>query len=252
MDINVTLVQSDLVWEDISANLVHFSEKLDQIKEQTDLIILPEMFTTGFSMHPNKFAEKMNGTTIQWMKTYASKLDAVITGSLIIEENGSYFNRGVWAQADGEIKYYDKKHLFNLAGEGKCYAAGSKRIITKIKGWKICPLICYDLRFPGWSRNKNDYDLLVYMANWPEPRREHWSTLLRARAIENQCYTIGVNRVGIDGKGHNYTGDSALIDPLGRTIIDISTKEFVGTSNLSMEHLRTVRQKLPFLKDQDL
>ena len=199
--INVTLIQSDIIWEDKVSNLKNYQNKISQI-ESTDLIVLPEMFTTGFSMNPKDISETMSGETIQWMKSNASKMNSAICGSIIIEEDDKYFNRFIWVNPDGSICQYDKKHLFSFAGEDKNYTAGNEKIIIEYKGWKICPLVCYDLRFPVWSRNSEDYDLLIYVANWPTKRKLAWKSLLVARAIENQCYVIGVNRVGKDENNH--------------------------------------------------
>ncbi|MCC6837611.1 MAG: amidohydrolase, partial [Bacteroidia bacterium] len=219
-DLKITIIQSALYWENIDWNLEQFAKKIDSIKEQTDLIILPEMFTTGFTMQPELLAEGMNGKALAWMKVHAQKKQCVITGSFVCEENGNYYNRLVWMRADGSYATYDKRHLFTMANEDKHYTAGSKKIIEEIKGWKICPLICYDLRFPVWARNKNDnrYDLLIYVANWPERRNHPWKTLLLARSIENQCYVAGVNRVGNDGNEIYHSGDSAVINFKGEIL----------------------------------
>jgi predicted amidohydrolase len=247
--INVTLIQSDIIWEDRISNLKNYQEKLNQI-ESTDLIILPEMFTTGFSMSPKGISESMNGETIQWMKANASKMNSAICGSIIIEEDGKYFNRFIWVSPDGSIHHYDKRHLFSFAGENKNYTPGDEKIIIEYKGWKICPLICYDLRFPVWSRNSEDYDLLIYVANWPDKRKSAWKSLLTARAIENQCYVIGVNRVGEDSKNY-YSGDSSLINALGETLYTNSHIEEIYSTTISKYDLNKVRTQLPFLNDKD-
>jgi predicted amidohydrolase len=247
--INVTLIQSDIIWEDRILNLKKYQEKLNQI-ESTDLIILPEMFTTGFSMSPKGISESMNGETIQWMKANASKMNTAICGSIIIEEDGKYFNRFIWVSPDGSIHHYDKRHLFSFAGENKNYTPGDEKIIIEYKGWKICPLICYDLRFPVWSRNSEDYDLLIYVANWPDKRKSSWKSLLTARAIENQCYVIGVNRVGEDSKNY-YSGDSSLINALGETLYTNSHIEEMYSTTISKYDLNKVRTQLPFLNDKD-
>jgi len=247
--INVTLIQSDIIWEDRILNLKKYQEKLNQI-ESTDLIILPEMFTTGFSMSPKGISESMNGETIQWMKANASKMNSAICGSIIIEEDGKYFNRFIWVSPDGSIHHYDKRHLFSFAGENKNYTPGDEKIIIEYKGWKICPLICYDLRFPVWSRNSEDYDLLIYVANWPDKRKSAWKSLLTARAIENQCYVIGVNRVGEDSKNY-YSGDSSLINALGETLYTNSHIEEMYSTTISKYDLNKVRTQLPFLNDKD-
>lgn len=247
--INVTLIQSDIIWEDRISNLKKYQEKIDQV-ESTDLIILPEMFTTGFSMSPKDISEKMDGETIQWMKANASKINSAICGSIIIEEDGKYFNRFIWVNPDGSIHQYDKRHLFSFAGENENYTPGNEKVIIEYKGWKICPLICYDLRFPVWSRNSEDYDLLIYVANWPDKRKSAWKSLLTARAIENQCYVIGVNRVGKDSKNY-YSGDSSLINALGETLYTNSHIEEIYSNTISKYDLNKVRTQLPFLNDKD-
>jgi predicted amidohydrolase len=247
--INVTLIQSDIVWEDRISNLKNYQEKINQI-ESTDLIVLPEMFTTGFSMSPKDISEKMNGETIQWMKQNAHKMNSAICGSIIIEEDDKYFNRFIWVNPDGSIHHYDKRHLFSFAGENENYTPGNEKIIIEYKGWRICPLICYDLRFPVWSRNSEDYDLLIYVANWPDKRKSAWKSLLIARAIENQCYVIGVNRVGKDSKNY-YSGDSSLINALGETIYTNSHIEEIYSNTISKYDLNKVRTQLPFLNDKD-
>ncbi|MBA3706782.1 MAG: amidohydrolase, partial [Bacteroidetes bacterium] len=216
MDLKITIIQSNLHWENKEKNLEMFSKKIAAITDATDLIVLPEMFTTGFSMNPKKFAEIMSGPTIEWLKQKAREKKCVITGSFIAEENGNYFNRLVWMNSDGTYNTYDKRHLFRMADEHNHYNFGKSKLVVELKGWKICPLVCYDLRFPVWSRNvKSEYDVLIYVANWPERRNHHWRTLLLARAIENQCYSIGVNRIGADGNSIAHSGDSTVIDPRG-------------------------------------
>jgi predicted amidohydrolase len=247
---NITLVQSELYWEDIEKNLLGFEEKLKNIG-QTDLIILPEMFSTGFSMNAASVAETMDGSAINWMRKTAMKKNCALTGSLIIKENGKLFNRLIFMRADGSFEQYDKKHLFTMAKEEETYAAGTEKIIIEYKGWKICPLICYDLRFPIWNRNLEDYDLAIYVANWPDRRSYHWRSLLTARAIENQCYVAAVNRVGNDGKDLYYSGYSSLIDPAGEILYQRADSEDIQQFDISLEHLKEVRTKLPFLKDRD-
>ena len=247
---NVTLIQTDLFWEDIDNNLKMFDEKITIIKD-TNLIILPEMFTTGFSMNVNILSETMNGKTIKWMLDWARVKNAVIAGSIIIKENNLFYNRFIWAEPNGGIKYYDKKHLFSMANEDQSYSPGNQKIIIEYLGWKICPLICYDLRFPIWNRNLEDYDIAIYVANWPEKRANHWKSLLMARAIENQCYVIAVNRIGIDGKGLNYNGDTSIIDPTGDIIFQKSNEESTYQYLLKKEELQNIRKNLPFLKDRD-
>jgi predicted amidohydrolase len=248
--ISVSIIQSDIIWEDKISNLKNYQSKINQIKS-TDLIILPEMFTTGFSMNPKNISETMNGETVQWMKDNASKMNSAVCGSIIIEEDDKYFNRFIWVNPDGSIHHYDKKHLFSFAGEDKNYTAGNEKIIIEYKGWKICPLVCYDLRFPVWSRNSEDYDLLIYVANWPTKRKLAWKSLLVARAIENQCYVIGVNRVGKDENNHYYSGESSLVNALGETLYINSHVEETFSTVITKYELNKVRNQLPFLNDKD-
>jgi predicted amidohydrolase len=256
-DLTVTLIQANLNWENIPANLAMFDAKIDSIKEKTEVIVLPEMFSTGFSMQPEKLAETMEGTAVQWMKQKAKAKNVIITGSLIIEENGAYYNRLLWMLPNGQYGIYDKRHRFGFAGEDDHYAAGDKRLIAQVKGWKICLNICYDLRFPVWARNTIQengapaYDVLVNVANWPERRSTPWRALLQARAIENQCYMIGVNRVGNDGNEIYHSGDTSLIDPVGEIIYHKAHDEDVFTYTLSRAHLDEMRAKFPFMKDAD-
>lgn len=249
--IKITTVQSSLHWKDIPANLAMFDQKLEGLAGKTDLVILPEMFTTGFSMEPAEVAEQMDGTAVQWMRQKAAETGAAITGSLILEEGGKFFNRAVWMRPDGTSDQYDKRHLFSLAGEHEVFAAGEKKLLTEWKGWRICPLVCYDLRFPVWSRNVENFDLLIYMANWPEKRSHHWRSLLMARAIENQCYVAAVNRTGTDDNGLSYRGDSSIIDYSGQIIYQSSEVEGLFTCEISLESMATYRSKLCFLPDQD-
>jgi omega-amidase len=263
-DLKITIIQSNLHWENKDANLNMFSEKLAGINTETDLVILPEMFTTGFSMAPEKFAEPVNGRTVNWLREKAKEKNCVITGSFMCEENGNYFNRLIWMKADGTYSFYDKRHLFSMGDENNHYSKGNKKIIEEINGWKICPLICYDLRFPVWSRNKvqgskfqssfsNDaYDLLIYVANWPERRSHPWKTLLLARAIENQCYVAGVNRTGNDGNEIYHSGDSAVINAKGEIISKMKgEEESIETITLKYSELRAFRKAFPVLKDAD-
>jgi predicted amidohydrolase len=247
---NITLVQSQLYWEDIEKNLSNLEQKLETV-EQTDLIILPEMFSTGFSMNAAALAETMEGSALNWMRKTAAKKHAVITGSLIIKEDDKFYNRLIFMRPDGSFDQYDKKHLFSMAREEETYTAGTAKIIIEYLGWKICPLICYDLRFPIWNRNLEDYDLAIYVANWPDRRSYHWRSLLTARAIENQCYVAAVNRVGTDGKDLYYSGYSSLIDPAGEILYQRADSEDIQQFDISLEHLKEVRTKLPFLKDRD-
>ena len=249
----LTIVQSALSWENPEANRRMFSEKLAALRGTTDLIVLPEMFSTGFSMDAVRLPEPMNGPTMAWLLTSAAELNAAVTGSFICVENGQYFNRLVFAFPDGRHFFYDKKHLFRLAGEDQYFATSNKKLVLEWKGFRICPLICYDLRFPVWSRNRlgQPYDLLLYVANWPSRRGQHWRTLLAARAIENQAFVAGVNIFGSDGNGLNYDGDSAVYDFSGQAIVQISGKEGISTTEISMEELQQYREQLPFLADAD-
>lgn len=250
-NLRVSLIQTYLHWEDKAANLQQLDEKLTPLAGHTDLVILPEMFTTGFSMNPAKLAEAMDGSTMQWLTAKAQQLDAVITGSFIAQENGQYFNRLVWMRPDGSYATYDKRHLFTYAEEHHHYTPGDNRVLMELKGWKILPLICYDLRFPVWSRNTDDYDLLIYVANFPERRSYAWKSLLAARAIENQAFTIGVNRVGNDGNDIYYAGDSCLIDYSGQVIHQVSHLENAFTTTLSYANQVEFRKRFAFLQDRD-
>lgn len=254
--LSFTLIQTDIVWEEKEKNLEHYTKLLEAITGPKEIVVLPEMFSTGFSMDAERLAEGMDGATLSWMRDTAAKHKIILTGSLIIKEGEKYFNRLVWMQPDGQFYSYDKRHLFAFAGEDAHFSAGEKRIIVQVKGWKICPLVCYDLRFPVWARNvlKQDeplYDVLLYVANWPTRRSLAWKTLLQARAIENQCYCVGVNRIGEDGKGILYEGASSVFDPLGETIWQQLDTATVQTIVLKKETLDDVRGKLPFLKDAD-
>lgn len=255
LPLTITLIQSDLYWENKEANLLHFENQILAIKQATQVVILPEMFSTGFSMQPALLAEKMDGATVLWMKKMASEKKIIITGSVIIEEEGCYYNRLLWVLPNGQIGYYDKRHRFAFAGEDQHYKAGNKRFITSVNGWKINLQICYDLRFPVWSRQQTtdspEYDLLIYVANWPARRSHAWKQLLMARAIENQCYVVGVNRVGEDGNGIEHSGDSMLVDPLGEVIYTKSNGTDIFTHTLDKQVLETVRERFPFWKDAD-
>jgi omega-amidase len=284
--LTITTIQSNLHWEDKTANLQMFEEKIRGLQQRTEVVVLPEMFSTGFSMQPEKLAEKMDGPAVSWMKKLSGERKIILTGSLIIEEEGHFYNRLIWMLPNGQFGYYDKRHLFGFAHEDEHYAPGSKRLIASVKGWKINLLVCYDLRFPVWSRQKPaassladlvasemeahdlpipppqesgssvteqspEYDVLIYVANWPERRNHAWKTLLQARAIENQCYVVGVNRVGNDGNGIYHSGDSMIVDALGAVIYTKAHDEDVFTTTLQKESLEEVRNKLPFLKDAD-
>ncbi len=252
-DLAVTLIQTELVWEDIQANLERFQDEIDAITSPTDLVILPEMFSTGFSMRPEALAEDMDGAAVTWMRNTALEKGAVITGSVMVVDQGRFYNRLIWARPDGTIETYDKKHLFRYAGEDKVYTPGQRRVTVELHGWKIRPFICYDLRFPIWTRNlDNAYDLAVFVANWPSKRAAHWRALLRARAIENQAYVAAVNRVGRDGNGFDHRGDSAVIDPLGNLLFERADKAFTVTLTLSRKVLTDYRRQFPAWKDADL
>ena len=250
--LKVALIQSDLVWENPILNRLKFTEKINQIKTEVDVILLPEMFTSGFTMSPVNVFETMGGETITWMRKMSKTANAAIGGSLVIQDNQKFYNRFVFVKPDGNIETYDKRHTFTLAGEDKKYASGEFKVIIKYKGWKICPLVCYDLRFPVWARNTHDYDLVCYVANWPKPRIAAWDALLKARAIENMSYCIGVNRVGIDKNAHEYSGHSAGYDSLGALLSQLKDgEEGIIILNLTKKHLRSNREKLMFLNDKD-
>jgi len=283
--LTITTIQSNLHWENKAANLQMFEEKIRQL-QGTELVILPEMFSTGFSMKTQELAEKMDGPTLAWMKKLSAEKRIILTGSLIIEDGGNYYNRLIWMLPNGQYGYYDKRHLFAYGEEDRHYTPGNKRLIASVKGWKINLLVCYDLRFPVWSRQKPadssladivatemeahdfpmpppeeagssateqlpEYDLLVYVANWPERRNHAWKTLLQARAIENQCYVVGVNRVGTDGNGNYHSGDSMIVDAMGTVLYTKPHEEDIFTITLEKGPLEEVRNKLPFLKDGD-
>lgn len=250
-DLNISLIQTDIVWENPKENMRLLEAKIDALKGKQHIIVLPEMFSTGFSMAPQKLAEPMEGETVNWMKEMAAKNRCVLTGSLIIEEDGHYYNRMIWALPNGELAFYNKRHLFSYAGEDKHYTAGDKRMIAQVNGWKICLQVCYDLRFPVWARNTDDYDLLLYVANWPVQRNEIWETLLKARAIENMSFVIGVNRVGTDGNGHQYIGNSSIYSPIGELIIKEAEIESIITHSFQHKVLQDYRHKFPFLNDRD-
>lgn len=251
--LHFTIIQTQLHWEDKGANLEMLSEKIKSISEYTEIIILPEMFNTGFSMQPEKLAETMEGPTIDWMKRMAEEKRAIITGSLIIIEGGKYYNRLIWILPNGQLGYYNKRHLFAFAGEDQHYTAGNKRLIASVKGWKINLQICYDLRFPVWARqaSNNEYDVLIYVANWPEKRSHAWKTLLVARAIENQAFVVGVNRVGLDGNNIAHSGNSMVVGPLGEVMYHCQDQEAVFQITLNREELETTRNQFPFWKDAD-
>jgi omega-amidase len=247
----IALIQTELSWENSNENKALLQEKINAISQYVDLIVLPEMFTSGFTMNPKNVAETMQGEAISWLTETAKSKNCAITGSLVIEENRNYFNRLVFVFPTGEIQTYDKKHLFTLAGEDKVYTSGEEKLIVEYKGFKICPLICYDLRFPVFARNVEDYDLLIYVANWPKPRTNAWDILLKARAVENMSYVIGVNRIGTDSNNHQYIGHSQAVDFLGNYILEPQEIEGVFTVELDKNALLETRSKLGFLNDKD-
>ena len=250
-DLRLALVQTDLAWHDAQANRARFAQLLDQARG-ADLIILPEMFTTGFSMQSATLAEPEEGASQVWLREQAERLQAVVTGTLIIQAaDGSYRNRLLWAQPDGQVLHYDKRHLFRMAGEHEHFTAGDEQALFEIKGWRVRPLICYDLRFPVWSRDPESTDLLFYTANWPAARRNAWNRLLPARAIENLCYVAGINRVGVDGQGYPYSGDSQVLDFLGDSLLDAGEGDGVFQVSLNAEKLARFRERFPAWRDAD-
>ena len=248
--LKISLIQTDVIWENVDANLMHNGNLISGLDADTDIVVLPEMYSTGFSMNI-KNAEKINGTTIEWMKNTARKNNIVVTGSIIFSENNKIFNRLIWMDPSGSYSFYDKRHLFRMGKEGEYYSQGTDKLIVDYNGWKICPLICYDLRFPVWSRNVEGYDILIYVANWPSSRINAWNTLLKARAIENQCYVIGVNRVGVDGNKLDYPGESMFIDPKGQILNEISDRDTIITRTLNLDILNDFRRQFPVSKDAD-
>ena len=251
-ELKIALIQSDLTWESPTKNRQNFTKKIEDISEAIDIIMLPEMFTTGFTMNAKFVAETMGGNTVLWMKEMALKANAAIVGSVVISEKNNFYNRLLFVEPSGHVTFYDKRHTFTLVGEDKVYSSGKEKVIVHYKGWKIRPLICYDLRFPVWSRNTEDYDVLLYVANWPEPRVSAWDALLKARAIENMCYCVGVNRVGIDGVNSKYSGHSGVYDVLGNLMTGFEpNEEDVQVVNLEKRHIEAYRNKLKFLDDRD-
>jgi len=269
--LTISLIQTKLHWEDKTANLQMLEDKILSINERTEIVVLPEMFSTGFSMKPEMLAEKMDGDTVNWMKKIAAQKKVILAGSIIIKESApsplqraggeAYYNRLIWMLPNGQYGIYDKRHRFAFAGEDDHYTAGTKRLIASVKGWKINLQVCYDLRFPVWSRQAPpppgevgrgpEYDVLIYVANWPERRSTAWKTLLQARAIENQCYVVGVNRVGNDGNSIDHSGDSMVIDPLGEILYHKKDEEDIFTLTLNKNHLQSIREKFPFWRDGD-
>ncbi|UCE94777.1 MAG: amidohydrolase [Flavobacteriaceae bacterium] len=250
--LNLSLIQTDNIWQQIDANLDHLESKLHDLSENSDLILLPELFTTGFTMDAKSVSEGMNGKGVKWMKAMAAKLGSVLIGSLLIEEDGNYYNRLITAFPNNDILTYDKRHLFSFAGEDKVFTAGTQRLVFEYKGFKICPMICYDLRFPVWARNTVDFDLLLYVANWPQARISAWDALLRARAIENLCYTAGLNRVGTDANDLTYSGHSAVYNAMGTQIFSLEEgQQANATVSLDLQHIRKTRDQFRFLEDRD-
>jgi len=260
--LTITTIQSNIAWEDKDANLKLFEEKINAIEERTEVVVLPEMFSTGFTMQPQLFAETMDGETVDWMRNLAIDKKIIITGSIIIKEEDKFYNRLIWMLPNGDMGFYNKRHLFAYAGEDDHYAAGNTRLIASVKGWKINLQVCYDLRFPVWARQSTshgaredktapEYDVLIYVANWPERRIHAWKTLLCARAIENQCYAVGVNRVGTDGNNIYHSGNSLVIDPLGEVLYHKADDEDTFTITIERERLNEIRTKFPFWKDAD-
>jgi len=267
--LTITTIQTGLCWEDKAANLRHFEERIFSLNGPAEVVVLPEMFSTGFSMRPEALAEKMDGPTVSWMRDVATGKKIILTGSIIIEEGGHYFNRLIWMLPNGQYGYYDKRHRFAYAGEDAHYTAGSKRLVASVKGWRVLLLVCYDLRFPVWSRQRPvrdpnlsgesygeqsselEYDLIIYVANWPERRSHAWKTLLQARAIENQSYVVGVNRIGADGNEIYHSGDSMIVDPLGEVLHDAAARDEVFTLTLQKSDLARIRERFPFWKDGD-
>lgn len=248
----ITIIQPDIVWEDKEANLNNYDTLIRQLNAEKRIVLLPEMFSTGFSMKPEPLAESMDGQSVQWMRDTARRYKIILAGSIIIKEEGHFYNRFVWMQPDGQYWHYDKRHLFAYAGEDKEYTHGHQRTIVSVNGWKICLAVCYDLRFPVWLRNqKTEYDALIVVANWPERRSIAWRTLLQARAIENQCFVVGVNRIGKDGNDIEYKGESCVFDPIGTSLLMLDGRTNAAQINLDKQVLETTRATLPFLKDGD-
>jgi omega-amidase len=251
MNMKIAIIQSNIAWEDPETNRFAFRDKINEIEEDVDLIVLPEMFSSGFTMNPTNVAESMDGETVFWLKSIAKNKNCGIVGSVVIKENENYFNRCLFVFPSGEVNSYDKRHLFTLAGEDLKYKAGKSKTIVHFRGFKICPLICYDLRFPVFSRNAEAYDLLLFVANWPETRINAWDILLRARAVENQCFTIGVNRIGSDQNQLTYNGHSQAVDFSGNYLLEPQKDEGVFIINLDKNEMLQTREKLDFLSDRD-
>jgi omega-amidase len=253
MSFRVTVVQQPLVWADPAANRAHFGSVLGGLGQSTDLVVLPEMFTTGFTMEPERLAEPAQGPTREWLLSQATRLDAAVGGSVAVSEQGRYFNRFMLATPAGEVHVYDKRHLFRMGGEHRHYGAGARPLIVEWRGARLCPLVCYDLRFPVWSRRRPtlDYDLLIFSANWPAARRTAWRALLPARAIENQAYCVGVNRIGDDAHGIAHAGDSMVLDFMGQTLLELHDQPLAATVPVDIEAVRGWREKFPAHLDAD-
>lgn len=253
-DLRISMIQSHIIWEDREENLAYYGELLRRVSGRTDLAVLPETFTTGLTMNVERMADTMDGKTIPTVKQWAAKYNMAVAGSFIARDGDSFFNRAFLITPDGGQHYYDKRHLFRMANEDKKFTAGKERMIVNYKGWNICLQVCYDLRFPVWSRNvENQYDLLIYMANWPEKRKKAWKSLLQARAIENMAYVCGVNRVGVDGNGFQFRGDSLIYSPIGKKLADAGKREEITrTCTLCKADLVSLREKFPAWKDADI
>ena len=249
--LNLSLIQTHTQWHDASANRALFDDWLTQIPANTHVVMLPEMFSTGFTMHSAEVAETMSGPTVAWMRDNAARLRSVLCGSVVIEEGGDYFNRFIWAMPDGTLSTYDKRHRFRMAGEHEHYQAGARREVFEVAGWRVCPFVCYDLRFPVWLRNRQDYDLLLCVANWPAARQSAWNTLLRARAIENQCYVAAVNIIGVDGNEVAYGGGSAAYAADGEVLVEHFDEPAMINVSLDMDRLNGLRKSFPVWQDAD-
>lgn len=250
--LKVALVQFDIIWESVAENCWKIEQLVSDYKSEIDILVLPETFNTGFSLNPEKVSESIKGDTLEWMRYLASRRNFVVCGSIFIYENGKYYNRFFWVEPEGKTYIYNKRHLFSLGGEDKSFTPGDSQTIIEYSGWRIFPQICYDLRFPVWSRNVQSYDLMINVANWPSARTEVWKTLAKARAIENQCYVVAVNRIGVDGMGIEYAGDSQVIDPKGTKIFKAENREIIESVNLDYHQLYSFRKKFDTLKDGDV
>ncbi|MDR2473887.1 MAG: nitrilase family protein [Tannerella sp.] len=251
--LRISMMQSHIIWEDIEENISYYGELLRRVKGKADVAVLPELFTTGLSLRPRDLAQPVSGTTVTALKNYSAEYDIAVTGSFMASDNGKYYNRAFFITPDGKEYYYDKRHLFGMAGEDKCFSHGDKRLIVEYLDWKICLMVCYDLRFPVWSRNvDNEYDLLIYVANWAESRKKVWKTLLQARAIENMCFVCGVNRIGVDAREFSYHGGSLIYSPKGKKLYDAGEKDAVTlTGTINRDDLEALRAKFPAWQDAD-